>query len=1148
MNTCKRFLNARLGVLPLSVLLALCAWAPIATAVTLYNFTWGAVADTWPVTGWANTNYPNTGNNTWPASNGGAGVGSCTNGTGNGTRSSSSTFTNVNASGIDIKVTVSIVNGCFVRSTAGVQDNAGPAGPELRFDANGGTAAGCAAGTSSCPDLGLFVDFTGTAGHTVNVLYQFFATGTTTVSPISLQGFPVRDIDFTSGQYQDLIGLTAVNHTGGGTINPDGISPFTTTPNYTIATPLVTGINTNVGVTDPNGWVSFNFATHLIDSMTLTYSDPASLTNPGQQQVLLGGFVFSTTALATRAVISDVRAYADNGQAWVEWETASEIGTTGFNIYRLDPSTDEFVQLNDRLLPALGGARQGGVYRFPDPNVVPGRQSTYAFEEIEAKGDKHTYGPYAVIAGAGKPVSRKAVERPALSAGNRAPRRDGFEGAAHALDADATGSPMARVAKVAQAATSKPVATKSGTTIRIEVEQEGLYAVTAEKIAAALGVTPVKAQSWISTGQLRLRQRGESIAWRADPGGGRIYFYGQAVDGIDAVYTRYNVYWLDHAPGVTMGTVNASPSSSTPNPLSFASRVHVARQVKPVYWLVTDPDADFWYWDYVETDAGATTFSVPVPDVASSGTATLTIHMLGASDDDRSVHIWLNPSSQNCDLGASPTWHGIALQVFTTAPFSASCLNSDDNTIAVASAASVPGTDSFFWVKGFDVDYPRNFHAVGDQLRLTGAGNPVVNVDGFSGTDIAVLDITDPRGPQWLTGTTVSAASGSGSAVSFAPAANRTYAAALARAPVEVTGEIPTTWKSRTNGANYVVLAPSALRSGADVLAAYRDATVVELQDIYDEFNFGIANPHAVQDFFAYANKSWKPAPRFAALVGKGTIDPKDYMGYGGNLFPVLMVDTPSGLYNSDNQYADFNDDGVPDIAIGRIPAVTAADVTNYVAKLAAHERARGSTSQALLVADNPDPDAGDFTVDSLAVAQALKANNVATTALNRAALPSGSALRARLIGSLNSSAGVGLFNYVGHGAFSQLGYDIGDPLFTNDDVSLLTNGPRLPIFTAFTCEVGDGTYPGTNSLTEMLLWRQGGGAVAAFVPNALSEDHRAHALNLTLMKALTGSRSSATLGEAAVAALREFANKGGQRYILDIYQVVGDPALRLRR
>ncbi len=54
-----------------------------------------------------------------------------------------------------------------------------------------------------------------------------------------------------------------------------------------------------------------------------------------------------------------------------------------------------------------------------------------------------------------------------------------------------------------------------------------------------------------------------------------------------------------------------------------------------------------------------------------------------------------------------------------------------------------------FWVKGFDLDYARAYQAGGDQLRFSGAGNRVVTVAGFSGSYIAVLDISDPRKPQW---------------------------------------------------------------------------------------------------------------------------------------------------------------------------------------------------------------------------------------------------------------------------------------------------------------------------------------------------------------------------------------------------------------
>ncbi|MFZ1574633.1 MAG: C25 family cysteine peptidase, partial [Chromatiaceae bacterium] len=114
-------------------------------------------------------------------------------------------------------------------------------------------------------------------------------------------------------------------------------------------------------------------------------------------------------------------------------------------------------------------------------------------------------------------------------------------------------------------------------------------------------------------------------------------------------------------------------------------------------------------------------------------------------------------------------------------------------------------------------------------------------------------------------------------------------------------------------------------------------------------------------------------------------------------------------------------------------------------------------------------------------------------------------------------------------------------------DVPSLTNGARLPILGAFTCEVGDGSYPGTTSLAETLLWRVGGGAVAAFAATALAVDDQAHTLNLAFVDALYGPHPSATLGEAVNAALSELAAQGGSRFMLDIYQVIGDPALQVQ-
>ena len=61
----------------------------------------------------------------------------------------------------------------------------------------------------------------------------------------------------------------------------------------------------------------------------------------------------------TPAVVSAVRARQAPGGVEVEWETASEVGTAGFDLLRWDPATGGYAKLNKRLLPALQGAPQG---------------------------------------------------------------------------------------------------------------------------------------------------------------------------------------------------------------------------------------------------------------------------------------------------------------------------------------------------------------------------------------------------------------------------------------------------------------------------------------------------------------------------------------------------------------------------------------------------------------------------------------------------------------------------------------------------------------------------------------------------------------------------------------------------------------------
>ena len=99
----------------------------------------------------------------------------------------------------------------------------------------------------------------------------------------------------------------------------------------------------------------------------------------------------------------------------VSWETASEVGTAGFNVYRAPawPSATPgpAVRANAALIPAEGDEMVGAAYRFADDDVSlrPWRRYRYQIEEVEWDGSATLY-PEAVLVRAGLPRTWTKVE------------------------------------------------------------------------------------------------------------------------------------------------------------------------------------------------------------------------------------------------------------------------------------------------------------------------------------------------------------------------------------------------------------------------------------------------------------------------------------------------------------------------------------------------------------------------------------------------------------------------------------------------------------------------------------------------------------------------------------------------------------------
>jgi hypothetical protein len=340
-------------------------------------------------------------------------------------------------------------------------------------------------------------------------------------------------------------------------------------------------------------------------------------------------------------------------------------------------------------------------------------------------------------------------------------------------------------------------------------------------------------------------------------------------------------------------------------------------------------------------------------------------------------------------------------------------------------------------------------------------------------------------------------------------------------------------------------VAPESLKEAARSLAEYRRSRglatmVVGLDDIYDEFNSGIAEPPAIRAFLRHAASRWSTPPRYVTLVGRGTYDYRDVSGFGDNLVPTLLVGSPDGLVASDVALADLSgDDGVPELAIGRLPVLTAAELADYVAKIQAHEGAASGDwqKQVLMLADDADP-AGNFPADSDSVAALLPSEYTVDRLQVGTTGPEG--VRQAILQSLDD--GVVAFNYIGHGGPDRLAQE---SVFTTADIPALSNSERLPVFLAMTCSVGNFATPGFPSLGEAMLLRRDGGAFAVWAPSGLSENAAAVRLDRGFFQGafVDGEK---TVGDVVVRSLSEELASPGSAYMRLMYNLLGEPVSRL--
>ena len=118
--------------------------------------------------------------------------------------------------------------------------------------------------------------------------------------------------------------------------------------------------------------------------------------------------------------------------------------------------------------------------------------------------------------------------------------------------------------------------------------------------------------------------------------------------------------------------------------------------------------------------------------------------------------------------------------------------------------------------------------------------------------------------------------------------------------------------------------------------------------------------------------------------------------------------------------------------------------------------------------------------------------------------------------------------------------------IFNYLDVAGLHAQAQQPLLMTMNCLNGFFHFPPLNSLSEELLKAEGKGAVAAFSPSGLSIDEAAHLYHKAVLGQILSGRHD-RLGDAVLAAQRDYADSGAFPELLSIYHLFGDPAMGIR-
>lgn len=511
------------------------------------------------------------------------------------------------------------------------------------------------------------------------------------------------------------------------------------------------------------------------------------------------------------------------------------------------------------------------------------------------------------------------------------------------------------------------------TIYKIPIERDGIYALNYDFLDQntdwnLASIDPRKIHLYNLGQEIPIYIKGESDGqFDSDD---VLYFYGESYknENLTGVwqkgdFTDKNIYWLviEDTQGLRMQTIDVSPINNYTEIQNYEYTKRFEENIIESAF-VPEQDSDHWMWKYAKwytyDQNPIQHHSIFLPGVSSNSTfdCTLTYNIRGISyrDQNPDHHLKIKINGNLVDEIYFDDYYFFEKTVnFPQSYLGGAGDQTIDLTAEVQDPAEIGVDGDGIQTNWFEITYLRDFSSYENELFFNiPAGNWQVIIPNFSSNNIILLNINNSKNPIFCLNAEIE-----NFALKFEDSisTNNKYISMVPLVPDELIEYQETNLLDENP--QYLIIAPNSWTSSS-VLSDYLifrqsqglTTKLVSIEDIYDQFNFGIFSPFPIKTYLQNLyNKSNPPELTYVLLIGDADYDYKDYGGDGNlNFIPTLMkanAGHPDGTYNPyahysfENYFGTFQgDDNLPEILIGRIPAKNQQEMETVLTKIKNYE------------------------------------------------------------------------------------------------------------------------------------------------------------------------------------------------------------------